>query len=208
MGLFATKEERQERRAERKRNRAARKRRRADNLDYRATQLDPGTREEKATIVARDSEGRQITQDVEIRKEARTARTMRIQTLENRVEELELLVLELEEDLMAVLERVDDTQGVMERRYRGSAALSKGALGVMNALLSFVNVGDRIFNPGALVISETMDALVDLDALDEQQRDWARIARVALKAAAYYDPKEGLMSILESETRPFGPNPA
>lgn len=199
MALFASKEERQARRADRKRRRAERKRDRANVLDYKASQLEPGTTEEKATIVARDSEGRQISQDVQIRKEASAARTLRIKSLEDRVAELEVMVVELEEDLVDALALVNETQDVMERKYKGGMVLSKGALGVMNALLSFVNVGDRIFNPGALIASETLDALVDLDELDTQQRDWARMGRVALKALAYYDPKKGLRSVLESE---------
>ena len=199
MALFASKEERQARRAERKRRRAERKRDRADVLDYKANQLAPGTTEEKATIVARDNEGRQISQDVQIRKEASAARSIRIRSLENRVVELEATVMELEEDLAEAIDALNETQGVMERKHKGGMMLSKGALGVMNAMLSFVNVGYRIFQPGARIASETLDALVDLDELDEQQKAWARMGRVALKALAYYDPKKGLRSIIESE---------
>lgn len=199
MGLFATREERRRRRAERKRRRADRKRRRADELDTRADIVSVGTSEETATIVARDSEGRQVAQEVQIRKEESAKRNARLAKLETLVGELQAEVFELREEVEELTEELESSQDVLERRYQGGMVLSKGALGVANALLSFVNVRDRVMNPSALVASEALDALVDMDSLDAQQVAWVRVARVLLKGAAYFDPKDGIRSVFESE---------
>ena len=207
MGLFATRQERRERRADRKRRRADRKRRRADELDQKATALETGSKEETATIIARDNQGRQIVQDVQIRKEESAKRNARLLRLESLVAELQTEVLDLREEVEELTEELESSQRVLERRYQGGMVLSKGALGVMNAMLSFVNVRDRVSNPSALIASEALDALVDLDSLDEQQVEWVRVARVALKALAYYDPKQGLSSIIEADRfKPMEPN--
>lgn len=201
MGLFKSREERRARRADRKRRRADRKRDRADRLDAVASTLD-APRSEEATIIATDAQGRQVKQDVMLRKESSARRNMRIQELENRLSELETINETLKEEIDALEEEVDDVMNLMERKQKGGQLLSKGFLGAANALLTFININDGIQNRGALMASEAMDALVDFDQLDSQQQDWARMARVVLKAAAYFDPKAGLMSILEAEKKP------
>lgn len=199
MGLF-NREARLQRRADRKRRRADRKRGRATELDRKADALSPV--QEEATIIATDREGRQVKQDVMMSKASSAIRNARLIRLEGRVDELDeenqLLKLEIE-DLESQL---DDVMDNMEFKQRSGQLFSKGALGAANALLTFINLNDQVMNRGALLASETLDALVDLDQLDAQQKDWARIGRVLLKAIAYFDPKAGLMSILESEKKP------
>lgn len=200
MGLFRTREERRARRAERKRNRADRKRDRANALDRRADELTTPAQEE-ATIIATDANGRQVKQDVMLRKEASARRNARLIRLESRIEELEDTNALLAQEIEDLEGQLDETMNVMERKQQGSMLLSKGFLGVANTLITFVNIEDGVRSKGALLASEAMDALVDLDQLDSLQKDWARVARVVLKAAAYFDPKVGLMSILESEKK-------
>ena len=200
MGLFKTREERRQRRADRKRRRADKKRQRANRLDAQASVLD-APRHEEATIIATDPQGRQVKQDVLLRKEASAKRNQKIIELEARLDELEDVNASLLEELDALEDELDSVMGVMERKEQGGQLLSKGFLGAANALLTFINIHDGVQNRGALVASEALDALVDLDQLDRQQQDWARLARVVLKAIAYFDPKAGLMSILESEKK-------
>lgn len=201
MGLFRTREERRQNRADRKRRRANRKRDRADRLDATASSLD-STRSEEATIIATDQQGRQVKQDVLLRKEASAKRNMKLMQLESRLDQLEDVNASLMEEIDALETELDDVMNIMERKDQGGQLLSKGFLGAANALLTFININDGIQNRGALLASEAMDALVDFDQLDRQQQDWARLARVLLKAVAYFDPKAGLMSILESEKKP------
>lgn len=201
MGLFRTREERRQNRADRKRRRANRKRDRADRLDATASALD-STRSEEATIIATDQQGRQVKQDVLLRKEASAKRNMKLMQLESRLDQLEDVNASLMEEIDALETELDDVMNIMERKDKGGQLLSKGFLGAANALLTFININDGIQNRGALLASEAMDALVDFDQLDRQQQDWARLARVLLKAVAYFDPKAGLMSILESEKKP------
>ena len=200
MGLFRTRDERRARRAERKRNRAERKRNRANALDRKADQITSAIQEE-ATIYATDANGRQVKQEVMLRKESSAKRNARLYRLEARVDELEETNAALLQDIDELEDQLDGQLGYMERKQQGSMLLSKGFLGVANTLITFVNVEDGVRSKGALIASEAMDALIDLDQLDDQQKDWARIARVVLKAAAYFDPKVGLMSILESEKK-------
>jgi chromosome segregation ATPase len=201
MGLLRNREERRQARADRKRRRANRKRDRADRLDATASSLD-STRSEEATIIATDQQGRQVKQDVLLRKEASAKRNMKLMQLESRLDQLEDVNASLMEEIDALETELDDVMNIMERKDKGGQLLSKGFLGAANALLTFININDGIQNRGALLASEAMDALVDFDQLDRQQQDWARLARVLLKAVAYFDPKAGLMSILESEKKP------
>ena len=200
MGLFKTREERRQRRADRKRRRANRKRDRANRLEAQASVLD-APRSEEATIIATDQQGRQVKQDVLLRKEASAKRNMKIIELESRLDQLEGVNASLMEEIDALEEELDDVMNVVERKDKGGKLLSKGFLGAANALLTYININDGVQNRGALIASEAMDALVDFDQLDTQQQDWARLARVLLKAVAYFDPKAGLMSILESEKK-------
>lgn len=199
MRLF-NREKRMQRRAERKRRRADKKRQRANRLDAQASVLE-APRNEEATIIATDQQGRQVKQDVILRKEASARRNMKIIELETRLDQLEEINGSLMEEIDALEEELDSVMGVMESKNRGGQLLSKGFLGAANALLTFINIHDGVQNRGALMASEAMDALVDLDQLDQQQQDWARLARVVLKAVAYFDPKAGLMSILEAEKK-------
>lgn len=184
-------------RAERLRRRAARKEARAAGRRAQAAALEPN--EESAQVVGRDHQGRPVVQDVKIRKDGSKRRNLRLKALEEENEAQTERIKELEEDLEEATKRLDEIEELLEKRNTGSLALSKTTLGAANAILTFINVNDKIQNRGALVLSEALDALTDMDALEESQQQWARAGRVLAKAWAYYDAERGLGSVLSAD---------
>jgi len=88
-----------------------------------------------------------------------------------------------------------------KKRTKTNTLFGTTSLGAANALISFVNMSDKVQSPLALAGSEALDAIADTDIIDEDQKVWARVLRVALKGLAYYDPKQGLSSILQSDPK-------
>ena len=187
-------------RAERLRRRAARKEARAAARRAQATALAPD--EEPAQVVGRDGQGRPVVQDVQIRKTGSKQRNARIQALEEDNEAHMERIQALEEDLKEAETRLEEIEALLEKRNTGSMLLSKATLGAANAMLTFININDQVQNRGALVLSEALDALTDMDALEPAQQQWARAGRVLSKAWAYYDPEEGFGSVLAADKEP------
>ena len=80
------------------------------------------------------------------------------------------------------------------------------ALGGANALITILNMSDKVQNPLALAGSAGIDALVDGDFIDDDQKQWARVLRVLLKAVAYYDADQGLSSVFQADSSPSSPS--
>lgn len=186
-------------RAERLRRRAARKEARAAARRAQAASLAP--EEENAQVMGRDQQGRPVVQDVKIRKPGSKQRNARLQALEEENEDQRERLQDLEEELEETQARLEEIEALLEKRNTGSMLMSKATLGAANALLTLININDPVQNRGALVLSEALDALTDMDTLEEAQQQWARTGRVLAKAWAYYDAERGFGSVLSAEPR-------
>lgn len=196
MGLFTIDPEKK---AERLRRRAQRKQSRVDAVEAKADAFDPPEEEsiEEAQIEVTNKAGHPVRQNVRLRKKGSRMRNKRIKGLEKQVADLEAKVEDLTEDLEGALAALEKWH---ENRTKTNTIFGTATLGAANALISFINMSDKVQNPLALAGSEALDALSDTKIIEKDQKVWARVLRVALKGLAYYDAEKGFSSVFQSDS--------
>ena len=196
MGLFTVDPDKK---AERIRRRADRKRAKAAAAEAQAKALAP-EEEETATLLATGPQGRQVRQEVKLRKKGSRVRNERLMRSERRVAELEAEIESLDEENTALEKRIEALEVHLNRRNSQNVLFSAAALKAAQGLIRILNVNDVPANPGAIVVAEAFK-MADLAGvtgvqMDQDTANWAEVLATALTAYGYYDPEEGFSSVL------------
>ena len=208
MGLFKTDPNKK---AERLRRRAQRKAAKAAAAEAQANALAPDE-EETAMLTARGPQGRQVQQEVKLKKRSSRVRNERLKVAEKKMAEMEAEVESLEEANQALEERIEKLETHLNRRNAQNVMFSASALKAAQGLIRILNVQDRPKNPGAIVVAEAfkMADLVGVTGveIDQDTANWAEVLATALTAYGYYDPQHGFGSIFGSDPRVIVNQPA
>lgn len=109
----------------------------------------------------------------------------------------------LEADVAQLREGAQRLVQALRQKFReeqsGNARLAKGVLAIAQAFVSVINVTDTVQFPAAKAVAEGLKALAISDVVEGSQETWIKVAALLAEAAAYYDPRAGLMSILTAD---------
>ena len=187
-------------------DRASHFRNKAERLDAKAERLQPAiaeaTREEVAIETQRGQARVRMPQMVQLRRSLEDQAAL-IQeqgaALKASSEALEAMREEHAEFKERCIKAFKAIRSRMKQDQETFALVSGGMMALVNGLVSVINVSDQVQNPTLKVLEASLTGMAASDRMKGPAEDWIRIAALVANCGAYYDPSQGLSSLVTTD---------